>query len=72
MKKTFFFGAVIFFFLFSLVVFFFGIVRPRFAGVVTVPAVRVVSRNVEQRVGSAAVGVVNTGVVVNVVDNVVV
>jgi uncharacterized membrane protein len=69
MKKTFFFAAVIFF-LFSVFVFFFGIVRPRFFSVVTVPAVNVISRNVVQRIVPAVGDVVNVNVNVNVVDNV--
>lgn len=72
MKKRFFFffGAVIFF-VFSLFVFFFGLVSPRFVGVVTKSAGLMAVRQVEQpNVTATVVRVVNTGAVVSVVENV--
>lgn len=67
-KRFFFFGAVIFF-LFSVFVFFFGLVSPRFVGVVTKPAGLMAVRQVEQRnVAATVVGVVNNGVVVSIED----
>jgi hypothetical protein len=70
MKKRFFFGAVIFF-LVSLFMFFFGLVSPRFVGVVTKPAGLMAVRQVEQRnVTANVVRVVNTATVVSVVEDV--
>lgn len=68
-SKFFFFGAVLFF-LFSLFVFFFGLVSPRFVGIVTKPAGIVAVKHVEQRNPTVTAVRVDTGVVVSVVKNV--
>ena len=47
-SKFFFFAAVIFFFLFGVCAFFFGLVSPRFTGVVMKPAAVVAVKHVER------------------------
>jgi len=69
MKNKFFFSAVIFF-LFSLFVFFFGLVSPRFVGVLTKPAGLVAVRQVEQLQTAAPVVRVDTVAAVSVIKNV--
>ena len=64
-SKFFFFAAVIF--LFSVFVFFFGLVSPRFVGVVTKPTGVVVVKHVDHSSVAAVVGrAVDTNVTVSV------
>ena len=69
MKSKFFFFAAVIFFLFSVFVFFFGLVSPRFVGVLTKPAGVVAVKHVDHSSVAAVVGrAVDTNITVSLVE----